>query len=88
MGSGKRLGTGVGNGGWQQWLAPYIGKKGREQGTRIKNRGWEQGLKKELETGVGNGGMQQSLETRIGNKGWELRFGKGVKEQKHGNRGW
>ena len=36
---GKRLGTGVGNGGWQQGLATYIEKK--RKGTRNK----EQGLK-------------------------------------------
>ena len=39
MGSGKRLGTGVGNGGWKQGLATFMGKK--RKGTRNK----EQGLK-------------------------------------------
>ena len=38
------MGTGVGNGGWQQGLVTYIGEK--KKGTRNK----EQGLK----TGAGN----------------------------------
>ena len=71
MGIGKRLGTGVGNGGWQQGLATYIGKK--RKGTRI-----EGGLKKELETGVGNRVMEQSLETRIGNRGREKDWEQGL----------
>ena len=37
---------------WQQGLATFIGKKSKgtrnkEQGTRIKNRGWEQELKED-----------------------------------------
>ena len=42
----------VGNRCWEQRSATYIGKKrkgtrNKEQRTRIKNRGWEQGLKED-----------------------------------------
>ena len=42
----------VGNRCWEQRLATYMGKKrkgtrNKEQRTRIKHRGWEQGLKED-----------------------------------------